>query len=66
MVLKIIMVLASHYYNLYGLNGIIIPDKFENDYSYNDGTIAYHRRTGRHALTLFDWNCYMDFFEKIS
>ena len=57
---------ASQYYNLYNVSGLIIPDKIELDVSYNDGNIAYHRRTGKHKLTLFDWEQYMEYFEKIS
>jgi hypothetical protein len=25
------------------------------------GGISYHNRAGKHDITLFDWNCYMDF-----
>jgi len=27
-------------------------------------TIGYHIRTGNHAITGYDWNCYLDFAEK--
>lgn len=58
--------LASKYYNLFNLDGVIIPNEFKLDYSYNEGTIAYHRRTGKHALTNADWDMYMDYFNKIA
>ena len=58
--------LASHYYEIYGLKGLVVPDEIENNKSYNEGHIAYHRRVGRHALTLFDWQMYMNYFEKVA
>lgn len=58
--------LASNYYKIYNLNGLIVPEKIELDVSYNDGHIAYHRRTGNHGLSHFDWEQYMTYFEKIS
>lgn len=58
--------LASQYYELFNLKGIIIPSDFKFDLSYNEGMIAYHRRIGKHALTINDWKIYMDYFNKIA
>lgn len=58
-------VLASKYYEMYGCVGLNVPNEIELDVSYNGGRIAYHRRKGDHALTSFDWDKYMDFFDKI-
>ena len=45
-----------------GVKGLIVPDKIECDRSYNEGNVAYHRRTGLHELTPWDWQRVMDFF----
>lgn len=58
--------LASHFYEIYGLKGLIVPDNIELNTSYNEGCIAYHRRIGKHDLTLLDWNFYMNYFDKIA
>ena len=58
--------LASQYYELFNLKGVIIPNDFKLDLSYNEGMIAYHRRTGNHALTNADWKMYMEYFNKIA
>lgn len=57
---------ATQYYEMYNVKGLIIPKKIELDTAYTDGRIAYHRRTGFHGLTEFDWQKYMDFFDRIS
>ena len=57
--------LASYFYELYGIKGLIVPNKIENNISYNEGNIAYHSREGEHDLTPFDWEMYMDYFDKI-
>ena len=57
--------LASHFYEIYGVKGLVVPNKIKNDVSYNEGRLAYHCRSGIHDLTVFDWNCYMDYFDKI-
>ena len=51
---------------MYGLKGLIVPNKIQNDISYNEGCIAYHCRSGVHDLTPFDWECYMDYFIKVA
>lgn len=35
--------------------GVAVPDKIQKDVCYTVGRIYYHRRTGRHAPTPFDW-----------
>ena len=39
--------------------------KLQADKSYQDGTIAYHRRTGGHGFTAADWSYFLDFTDKI-
>lgn len=56
--------LASEVYNLYGTDGVIAPEVIEQNVSYNDGTIAYHCKTGKHSLTKQDWNLFLKFSDK--
>lgn len=57
--------MAGEAYQLYNLEGVIIPDTgVENDTAYQDGMIGYHKKTGEHSLTDFDWKCFMDFADK--
>lgn len=58
--------LASDYYRECGLDGVAVPDKIQNDVCYTDGHICYHRRTGKHALTPFDWQAYTDLLKRIN
>jgi dienelactone hydrolase len=57
-------VLASPVWGLYGMKGLagdVFPDP---DTPLQDGRIGYHLRTGKHDLTVYDWQRFMDFFEK--
>ncbi len=54
---------AESVYNLFGLDGLPceqIPDLNTPVM----GTIGYHIREGEHALTEYDWDCYMNFCDK--
>lgn len=57
--------LASQYYELFDVDGIVLPKTIDNDVSYNRGRIAYHRKTGKHSLTVEDWEMYMSYFDMI-
>jgi len=53
-------VFASPVYELLGMKGLpsnVMPALS----SPLAGTIAYHIRPGKHDVTLYDWQCYMDF-----
>lgn len=54
-------VYASEVYQLMGLSGLSIKQMPAVNQPVLDGMIAYHIRTGRHDITLFDWLQYLDF-----
>lgn len=51
---------AEPVYALYGLKGLGVAEPPSPDTPVGD-FIGYHLRTGRHALTRYDWERYMDF-----
>ncbi len=53
---------ASEMWEKQGLTGIVHDDHLpgETD-TYQEGMVAYHRRYGKHFLSRYDWNKYMDF-----
>jgi hypothetical protein len=56
---------ANPVYHLYGKKGL---ERFEMpaaDQPDMRGSIGYHIRTGGHAITFYDWKCYMDFADKM-
>ncbi len=55
---------ANPVYKLYGKKGLEIKDMPPLDSPVQDGYIGYHIRSGKHDLTLYDWNNYMDFADK--
>lgn len=57
--------LASEVYELYGVKGLVAPEKPEVNEVYHEGRIAFHVKTGDHSQTKFDWDHVMDYFDKI-
>ncbi len=57
-------VAATPAYELLGLDGVITPDEMPTaDTVLLDGSIGYFLRSGRHFLSRYDWNRYMDFID---
>lgn len=52
---------AAPVYKLFGLTGLGTEEVPEADNPIATGHIGYHIRTGKHDLTLYDWERYMDF-----
>jgi pimeloyl-ACP methyl ester carboxylesterase len=53
--------LASPAWEVYGLRGLVGDTWPKAECPQQGGSISYHMRTGPHALTPYDWKCYMDF-----
>jgi len=54
-------VLASAVWKLYGLKGLEAAEFPSPEAFINKGSIGYHLRNGKHNLTEWDWQRYMDF-----
>ena len=55
---------AEAVYRLFGLTGLGTAAMPEAEHPLQDGHIAYHLRTGKHDLTEYDWDCFMNFADK--
>ena len=53
--------LASPVWELYGSSGIGAAAFPSRNSSIQSGSVCYHLREGKHDLTVYDWNAYMDF-----
>ena len=54
---------ADPVYNLYGLKGLdtdVQPPVHQPIMN----SLGYHIREGVHEVTVYDWNCYLDFADK--
>lgn len=48
-----------------GQNGLIAPDRYaEVGECFTEGEICFHLRSGKHYLSRYDWNVYMDYIKK--
>ena len=57
--------MASAAYPLYGKKGAVLPKEIETGVYYHEGNIAYHRREGKHDMTLFDWQGFAEYFKTV-
>ena len=55
---------AGAVYNLFGLKGLEQDQMPETNHPIQTGHVGYHLRDGKHQLTAYDWNAYMDFADK--
>jgi hypothetical protein len=57
-------VLASPVWQLYGLTGLAGDTFPPPDKPLQEGRVGYHLRSGKHDLTVYDWQRYMDFADR--
>ncbi len=55
---------AEPVFNLYGSAGLGVEEMPATNHPLHDGHVAYHIRSGGHALTLYDWNRFMDYADR--
>lgn len=56
---------ASEAWERQELDGFIAYDKFPREnFTFHEGCVGYHLRPGRHFLSRYDWNKYMDFIDR--
>lgn len=55
---------AEPVYRLFGLPGLGSDTMPVTGQSFHNGYIGYHLRDGGHDLTLYDWQCYLDYTDK--
>ena len=56
--------LASPAWEFYGMRGLVAESMPGPDAPQQEGRVSYHIRTGKHDLTPYDWNVYMDFADR--
>jgi pimeloyl-ACP methyl ester carboxylesterase len=57
-------VAASPVYELFGIKGLNKTIMPKTDSSLHEGFIGYHLRPGKHNLTLYDWQRFIEFADK--
>ena len=55
---------ASPAWRVFGARGFVSDGFPEPEAPQQEGDISYHLRTGKHGLTPYDWNVYMDFADR--
>lgn len=55
---------ASPVYELYGKKGLAVSSMPKPEQPSIDGDVGYHIRTGKHDITLYDWQQYIKFANK--
>ena len=52
---------ASVLWELYGLKGLVEDHPYAIGKPYHEGRVGYHLRSGKHDLTAYDWERFLDF-----
>jgi hypothetical protein len=55
---------ASPVYELYGKKGLAVSSMPKPEQPSIEGYVGYHIRTGKHDITLYDWQQYIKFADK--
>ena len=55
---------AGAVYQLYGMQGLL-SDKQPDIHQPQHFDVGYHIRAGKHDVTEYDWQCYLDFCDKV-
>ncbi|MBP5539125.1 MAG: hypothetical protein J6X69_04760 [Bacteroidales bacterium] len=55
---------ASKVYEFLGIRGLQTNVWPEAEHPLQEGNVAYHLRTGKHDITEYDWNNYIQFANK--
>ena len=55
---------ASPVYELYGKKGLAVSSMPKPEHPSIEGDVGYHIRTGKHDITLYDWQQYIKFANK--
>ena len=56
---------ASDVFALYGKEGFVAPDRLPQvDDAFFEGSIGYYLRGGSHYLGRYDWNRFIEFWNK--
>jgi hypothetical protein len=56
--------LASPAWGLYGRKGLVGEKHPGSGVPQQEGCVSYHQREGKHDLTVYDWDRYMDFADR--
>jgi hypothetical protein len=54
---------ADTVYQFLGLPGLAIKTMPDPDHPVPEGYIGYHLRTGKHDITVWDWEQYLEFVD---
>jgi hypothetical protein len=56
---------ASAVWEKLGQKGLVAPDRFAKvGEHFDEGMVSYHLRSGKHYLSRYDWNVYMEYIKK--
>jgi hypothetical protein len=58
------LVQAAPIYSLYGLEGLPVSKLPPPNHPVSGARVGYHLREGKHAVTAFDWEQYLDFADR--